>query len=41
VGTGVAMGNAREEVKKAADFITKPVGEEGILYGLKQLELIP
>ncbi|REK54893.1 MAG: Cof-type HAD-IIB family hydrolase [Geobacillus sp.] len=40
VGTGVAMGNAREEVKKVADFVTKPVGEEGILYGLKQLELI-
>lgn len=40
VGTGVAMGNAQEEVKKVADFVTKPVGEEGILYGLKQLELI-
>ncbi|MBA2874154.1 Cof-type HAD-IIB family hydrolase [Thermaerobacillus caldiproteolyticus] len=40
VGTGVAMGNAKEEVKKVADFVTKPVSEEGILYGLKQLELI-
>jgi len=40
VGTGVAMGNAREEVKKVADFVTKHVAEEGILYGLKQLELI-
>jgi len=40
VGTGVAMGNAREEVKKVADFVTRNVEEEGILYGLKQLELI-
>jgi Cof subfamily protein (haloacid dehalogenase superfamily) len=40
VGTGVAMGNAKEEVKKVADLVTKRVDEEGILYGLKQLELI-
>ncbi|HZG61257.1 MAG TPA: Cof-type HAD-IIB family hydrolase [Anoxybacillus sp.] len=40
VGTGVAMGNAREEVKEVADFVTKDVAEEGILYGLKQLQLI-
>lgn len=40
VGTGVAMGNAKEEVKQVADFVTKRVDEEGILYGLKQLELI-
>lgn len=40
VGTGVAMGNAKEEVKKVADLVTKRVDEEGILYGLQQLELI-
>jgi Cof subfamily protein (haloacid dehalogenase superfamily) len=40
VGTGVAMGNAKEEVKKAADLVTKHVAEDGILYGLRQLELI-
>jgi Cof subfamily protein (haloacid dehalogenase superfamily) len=40
VGTGVAMGNAKEEVKEVADFVTKDVAEEGILYGLKQLQLI-
>lgn len=40
VGTGVAMGNAKEEVKKVANLVTKRVDEEGILYGLKQLELI-
>ncbi|MED3843443.1 Cof-type HAD-IIB family hydrolase [Geobacillus stearothermophilus] len=41
VGTGVAMGNAHEEVKRVADFVTKPVSEEGIWHGLKQLQLIP
>lgn len=41
VGTGVAMGNACEEVKRVADFVTKPVGEEGIWHGLKQLKLLP
>ncbi|ANB58904.1 Cof-like hydrolase family protein [Anoxybacillus sp. B7M1] len=40
VGTGVAMGNANEKVKEVANFVTKRVDEEGILYGLKQLELI-
>ncbi|AGE21533.1 Cof-type HAD-IIB family hydrolase [Geobacillus zalihae] len=40
VGTGVAMGNAHEEVKRVADFVTKPVDKEGIWYGLKQLQLI-
>lgn len=41
VGTGVAMGNAHEEVKRVADFVTKPVDEEGIWHGLKQLQLLP
>ncbi|BBW96859.1 Cof-type HAD-IIB family hydrolase [Geobacillus icigianus] len=40
VGTGVAMGNAHEEVKRVADFVTKSVDQEGIWYGLKQLQLI-
>ncbi|WP_077211367.1 Cof-type HAD-IIB family hydrolase [Bacillus dakarensis] len=40
VGTGVALGNAKEEVKKHADLITKDVGEDGIWYGLKELDLI-
>jgi Cof subfamily protein (haloacid dehalogenase superfamily) len=40
VGTGVAMGNAKEEVKEAADLVTKHVAEDGILHGLRQLELI-
>jgi Cof subfamily protein (haloacid dehalogenase superfamily) len=40
VGTGVAMGNAVTEVQKHANMITKPVDEDGIFYGLKELQLI-
>jgi Cof subfamily protein (haloacid dehalogenase superfamily) len=40
VGTGIAMGNAKEEVKKAANLITKPVDEDGIAYGLKLVGLL-
>lgn len=32
---GVAMGNATEECKKAAKFITKPVWENGVAFALK------
>jgi hydroxymethylpyrimidine pyrophosphatase-like HAD family hydrolase len=34
------MGNAKEEVKQIADFVTKPVDEDGILFGLKKLGLL-
>lgn len=40
-GTGVAMGNAHEEVKKYADFITTNVDEGGIVYGLQEIGLLP
>jgi len=39
-GVGVAMGNAREELKKIADFVTKPVNEGGIAYAMQKLGLI-
>lgn len=39
-GVGVAMGNAREELKKMADFVTKPVNEGGIAYAMQKLGLI-
>ena len=32
VGTGIAMGNASEEVKNSADEICKPVDEDGIYH---------
>ncbi|MBT2687851.1 Cof-type HAD-IIB family hydrolase [Bacillus sp. ISL-47] len=40
VGTGVAMGNAADVVKKAADRVTASVDKEGIWNGLKELQLI-
>jgi Cof subfamily protein (haloacid dehalogenase superfamily) len=40
VGTGVAMGNAVDSLKEIADFITKPVDEDGIQYGVKHLGLL-
>lgn len=40
VGCGVAMGNAVAEAKRAADFVTKPVHQDGIYFGLKQIGLL-
>ncbi|MBB6455390.1 hypothetical protein HNQ94_003890 [Salirhabdus euzebyi] len=40
VGTGVAMGNAKEEVKAHADIVTKDVTDNGVVYGLKKLGLL-
>lgn len=40
VGTGVAMGNASDIVKRNADMITDDVAENGIFNGLKTLHLI-
>lgn len=34
-GIGVAMGDAEEEVKAAADYVTTPVDEDGILHALR------
>lgn len=40
VGCAVAMGNAVDEVKEKADFITSPIFEDGIERGLRHLGLI-
>ncbi|WP_338781700.1 Cof-type HAD-IIB family hydrolase [Metabacillus sp. FJAT-52054] len=40
VGTGVAMGNANPKLKEIADFITKPVDEDGIQYAVHELGLL-
>lgn len=40
VGMGVAMGNAVQELKDVADFVTKPVDCDGIDYAAKVLELV-
>lgn len=37
-GVGIAMGNAPDEVKQQADFVTKRNTEDGMYYALKQLE---
>ena len=39
-GVGVAMGNAIEALKKEADFVTKPIWEDGILFALEKLGLV-
>lgn len=40
VGYGIAMGNAKEELKMVADFITAPVSNDGIFHGLRHAKLI-
>ena len=40
VGTGVAMGNAKDEVKAKADFVCKSVEEDGIYHYCIENKLI-
>jgi Cof subfamily protein (haloacid dehalogenase superfamily) len=40
VGKFVCMGNGRDEVKKAASFVTTPVWEDGIEVGLRHFGLL-
>lgn len=40
VGTGVAMGNAVESARSAADRVTRTADQDGIYHGLKDLGLI-
>lgn len=40
-GLGIAMGNAPEEVKRAADFVTASNQEEGVYIALKSLHYKP
>ena len=39
-GLGIAMGNATDEVKSNADYVTASVDEDGIYKALKHLEVI-
>lgn len=39
-GIGIAMGNAIEELKQEADYVTTTVDEDGILNALRHFELI-
>lgn len=36
-GTGVAMGNAPEDIQRIADFVTRTNEEDGVAYALEQL----
>lgn len=40
VGTGVAMGNAKDEVKKVADIVTSSNGDDGICTALKKMNFL-
>lgn len=40
IGTGIAMGNATEDLKNIADFVTTSVNNDGIMRGLKHFNLI-
>ena len=39
-GIGVAMGNAREEVKQSADYITSSVNDDGIAKAMQKLGIL-
>ena len=39
-GIGIAMGNASEDVKSAADIITDSVDDNGIRNALRRLKII-
>ena len=39
-GTGVAMGNSVEELKQAADYVTTPIGEDGVWNACVNLNLL-
>ncbi len=40
VGLGIAMGNAEQELKDKADFVTKKASEDGITYALQYFSVI-
>ena len=39
-GVGVAMGDARDEVVRAADQVTAPLAEDGIRLAFERLGLV-
>ena len=39
-GIGVAMGNARDEVKQVADYVTDSVDDNGVVNALKHYGLL-
>ena len=39
-GIGVALGNAEDEVKAAADYVTADIDEDGVWKALEHLQII-
>ena len=39
-GIGIAMGNANEDVKEIADYVTTSVDNDGVLNALKHFNVI-
>ncbi len=39
-GVGVCMGNGSEELKRYADYVTKPLWEDGVLHALSRYRLL-
>ena len=39
-GLGIAMGNAYESVKEAADYVTNDAAENGIINALEHFDLL-
>jgi hydroxymethylpyrimidine pyrophosphatase-like HAD family hydrolase len=40
VGIFVCVGNGKDEVKKAATYVSKPIAEDGILESLQHYHLV-
>lgn len=40
VGTSIVMGNAKEDLKQIASFVTKDINDNGIHFAMTELELI-
>ncbi|MDG4655773.1 Cof-type HAD-IIB family hydrolase [Ectobacillus antri] len=40
VGTGIVMGNGHEKLKQVGKYVTKDVGQDGILHGLQWAGLL-
>lgn len=40
VGTGICMGNGKEEVKQMADYVTDDIDQDGLYKALKKYEVI-
>ncbi|MFK3938547.1 Cof-type HAD-IIB family hydrolase [Alkalihalobacillus sp. NPDC078783] len=41
VGTGIAMGNANDQLKSIADFVTKSSIDDGITFALQTFKVLP